>query len=106
MAKTSQINRNKKREKLVAQFAVKRAALRLLPRQIHELQKFCDEMLAAIRSFRHSGAEQMEGAPLRRYLLADLAFHLLLDGHRRDVEGRRRCDCSQCGNLVVARAIL
>ncbi len=59
-------------------FAVKRAALRLLPRQLHELQKFCDEMLAAIRSFRHSGAEQMEGVPLRRYLLADLAFHLLL----------------------------
>jgi small subunit ribosomal protein S14 len=28
MAKTSQINRNKKREKLVAQFAVKRAALK------------------------------------------------------------------------------
>ena len=28
MAKTSQINRNKKREKLVAQYAVKRAALK------------------------------------------------------------------------------
>ena len=28
MAKTSQINRNKKREKLVAQYAVRRAALK------------------------------------------------------------------------------
>ena len=28
MAKTSQINRNKKREKLVAQYAAKRAALK------------------------------------------------------------------------------
>ena len=59
-------------------FAVKRAALRMLPRQIHELQKFCDEMLAAIHSFRRSRAATMEGVALRRYLLADLAFHLLL----------------------------
>jgi len=59
-------------------FAVRRAALRMLPRQIHELQRLCDEMRAAITAFRNSGAALMEGAPLRRYLLADLAFHLLL----------------------------
>jgi DNA-binding GntR family transcriptional regulator len=59
-------------------FAVKRAALRMLPRQVHELQQLCDEMRAAVTAFRNSGAAIMEGAPLRRYLLADLAFHLLL----------------------------
>ena len=59
-------------------FAVKQAALRMRPRQIHELQRLCDEMRAAIAAFRNSGVELMNGAPLRRYLLADLAFHLLL----------------------------
>ncbi len=59
-------------------FAVRRAALHMLPRQIHELQQLCDEMRAAITAFRNAGTGLMEGAPLRRYLLADLAFHLLL----------------------------
>ena len=59
-------------------FAVKRAAERMRPQQIHELQRLCDEMRAAIAAFRDAGAELMDGAPLRRYLLADLAFHLLL----------------------------
>ena len=59
-------------------FAVRRAAERMLPQQILELQRLCDEMRAAITAFRNAGAALMEGAPLRRYLLADLAFHLLL----------------------------
>lgn len=59
-------------------FAVKRAVARMRPQQIHELQRLCNEMRTAITAFRDSGAEILDGDPLRRYLLADLAFHLLL----------------------------
>jgi len=44
MAKTSQINRNKKREKLVAQFAVKRAALKA---QAEDMKLPAEERFAA-----------------------------------------------------------
>lgn len=44
MAKTSQINRNKKREKLVAQFAAKRAALKA---QAEDMKLPAEERFAA-----------------------------------------------------------
>ena len=44
MAKASQINRNKKREKLVAQFAVKRAALKA---QAEDMKLPAEERFAA-----------------------------------------------------------
>ncbi|MBM3860765.1 MAG: GntR family transcriptional regulator [Verrucomicrobia bacterium] len=59
-------------------FAVRKATQRMKPAQIIELQKLCDQMREAIRDFRRSKAELMTGKALRRYLNADLAFHLLL----------------------------
>lgn len=59
-------------------FAVQKAARRMKPAQVQQLQEFCDEMLEAIREFRSSGAPYMKDAPLRRYLNADMSFHLLL----------------------------
>jgi DNA-binding GntR family transcriptional regulator len=70
----------------IESFAVRKAVQRMKPVQLLELQKLCDQMLAAIRDFRDSKKEIMTGGPLRRYLNADLAFHLLLlkaaDNHR------------------------
>ncbi|MEZ0389120.1 MAG: GntR family transcriptional regulator [Verrucomicrobium sp.] len=62
----------------IENFAVKKATRRMKPAQVLKLQKLCDDMLAAIRDFRRSGAPTLEGACLQRYLNADLAFHLLL----------------------------
>lgn len=59
-------------------FAVRKATRRMKPAQVLELQKLCDEMQEAIRDFRDSGKPVMVGAPLQRYLNADLGFHLLL----------------------------
>jgi len=59
-------------------FAVQKAARRMYPAQRKQLRELCDRMLAAIRDFRDSGAPYMEGEPLRRYLSADIGFHLLL----------------------------
>ncbi len=59
-------------------FAVRRAVERIRPAQAAELRAACDRMLAAARAFRDSGAAILDGAPLRDYLSADLAFHLLL----------------------------
>lgn len=62
----------------IESFAVRKAVQRMKPAQVLELQKLCDQMRAAIRDFRDSKKEIMTGGPLRRYLDADLAFHLLL----------------------------
>ncbi len=62
----------------IESFAVRKAAKRMKPAQVLELQRLCDDMREAIREFRDSKAGVMTGKPLRRYLNADLAFHLLL----------------------------
>lgn len=59
-------------------FAVRKATRRMKPAQVNELQKLCDQMRAAIRDFRKSKEPIMKGELLRRYLNADLTFHLLL----------------------------
>ncbi len=59
-------------------FAVRKATRRMKPAQVIELQKLCDEMRGAIRDFRDSKAAMLTGQALRRYLNADLAFHVLL----------------------------
>jgi len=59
-------------------FAVRKATRRMKPAQVIELQKLCDEMRAAIHEFRDSKAATLAGQALRRYLNADLAFHVLL----------------------------
>ena len=62
----------------IENFAVQKATRCMKPAQIVALQKTCDQMLAAARDFRASKAALMTGSVLRRYLDADLAFHLLL----------------------------
>lgn len=62
----------------IESFAVKKATKRMKPAQVLELQKLCDDMRSAIRDFRESKAPLMAGDCLRRYLNADLGFHLLL----------------------------
>jgi len=59
-------------------FAVQKATRRMKPAQVKQLQEYCDQMLTAIRDFRDSGAPYLKGGLLRRYLDADIAFHLLL----------------------------
>lgn len=59
-------------------FAVRKATRRMKPAQAIELQKLCDQMRSAIHDFRQSKKPMMTGATLRRYLNADLGFHLLL----------------------------
>lgn len=59
-------------------FAVRKATRRMKPTQILELQKLCDQMREAIRDFRKSKKPIMAGTTLRRYLNADLGFHVLL----------------------------
>lgn len=59
-------------------FAVQKAARKMKPPQMRQLQELCDQMLEAIRDFRNSKKPYMTGEPLRRYLNADISFHLLL----------------------------
>lgn len=62
----------------IESFAVRKATRRMKPAQVLELQRLCDDMRGALREFRASKAAVMTGRLLRRYLNADLAFHLLL----------------------------
>lgn len=62
----------------IESFAVQKAARRMKPAQVRQLQEYCDQMLSAIREFRDSGAPCMKDEPLRRYLNADISFHLLV----------------------------
>jgi DNA-binding GntR family transcriptional regulator len=62
----------------IENFAVQKATRRMKPAQVLALQKTCDQMLTALRDFRKSRTAVMTGSVLRRYLDADLAFHLLL----------------------------
>ena len=62
----------------IESFAVQKAARRMKPSQLKQVQDLCDQMLAAIRDFRDSGKPYMSGEPLRRYLNSDISFHLLL----------------------------
>jgi len=59
-------------------FAVRKAARRMKSAGMRQLREFCDGMLSAIRDFRDSGKPFLEGDSLRRYLNADVGFHLLL----------------------------
>jgi len=59
-------------------FATGKAARKMVPKQRTELTLLAKKMLAAIRAFRDSGDPLLDGEPLREFLTADLAFHLLL----------------------------
>lgn len=62
----------------IESFAVQKAVRRMKPVQMKQVQNLCDQMLAAVRDFRDSGKPYMTGEPLKRYLNADISFHLLL----------------------------
>ncbi len=59
-------------------FAVGKATRRMKPGERMELSSLCDKMHAAIKAFRDSGDEVLNGELLKSFLTADLAFHLLL----------------------------
>ncbi len=59
-------------------FAVQKAARLMQTEQIQALQDFCDQMRAELHQFRDSGTPHLVGEPLRRYLNADLSFHICL----------------------------
>lgn len=65
------------RQALECQAAVK-ATKRMTPSERIELKLQCDNMHAAIRAMRDSGATFLTGEPLKQYLVADLKFHLLI----------------------------
>lgn len=62
----------------IESFAVQKAAKRMKPAQVRQLESLCRHMLAAIRDFRDADTTYMKGDPLRRYLNADIGFHHLL----------------------------
>lgn len=60
------------------QFAVQKAVRRMTSADVAELDRYCRDMLNAVRAFRDSGLPVMDGAALRDFLVADLSFHMLL----------------------------
>lgn len=65
------------REALEA-MAVSRAALRISAEVIEELTALCDAIDAEVASATAAGVDAIEGEALRRFLAADMAFHLLI----------------------------
>ncbi len=58
--------------------AVVKATRRMTPKERAELKTLCDKMHDAVVTMRDTKAEVLDGEPLRQFLTADLAFHLLL----------------------------
>ena len=57
---------------------ITKAARRMSPQDMDELQRCCDRMHEAVTAFRDSGDPLLDGDLLRQFLTADFAFHLLL----------------------------
>lgn len=69
--------------------AVALAALRASPRDVEILEGILGEMRNVAAEFRRSGRRFLEGAPLKRFLAADMSFHIALlraAGNRRIME--------------------
>ena len=67
-------------------YAVERAAERISPRGIEGLTRLLDEIGAVGGELKSGGKRALEGALLRRFLAADMGFHLRLieaAGNRR-----------------------
>jgi DNA-binding GntR family transcriptional regulator len=70
-------------------YAVEQAAARARREDLEALQRLLDEIGAVAGELRRSGKRALEGALLRRFLAADLGFHLRLleaAGNRRIVK--------------------
>ena len=59
-------------------FAASKAASNLPMPQIKELKNYVNLMREAAHDFRQSGESIIQGAPLKKFLEADMAFHLLI----------------------------
>ncbi|HUT36396.1 MAG TPA: GntR family transcriptional regulator [Planctomycetota bacterium] len=59
-------------------FAITKAAERVVEETLTRLERYCQEMGRLADELRASGRAVLDGASLRRFLAADLAFHLLL----------------------------
>lgn len=58
--------------------AVVKATKRMTSQERNELKSLSEKMHAAATAMRDAKAEVLDGEPLRQFLTADLAFHLLL----------------------------
>jgi DNA-binding GntR family transcriptional regulator len=70
-------------------YAAAKAALTISVPMLERLQQFCDVMEAIGREMRENGAGELDEPSLRRFLAADMAFHMLIieaSGNRRMIE--------------------
>jgi DNA-binding GntR family transcriptional regulator len=70
-------------------FAAAKAATRITEPALTRLQQFCDVMQRIETELREAGAVELDEPSLRRFLAADMAFHMLIieaSGNRRMIE--------------------
>src|SRR3954465_7670210 len=70
-------------------YAAAKAAEHISGPILERLQQFCDVMAAIGRELREAGASELDEPSLRRFLAADMAFHMLIieaSGNRRMIE--------------------
>jgi len=59
-------------------FAVGHAAQRIRPAELERCSRLCDEIHILNEEAREAGVERLTGAKLRRFLAADMGFHMML----------------------------
>ena len=59
-------------------FAAGKAAVLVSESVLSRLERYCDEMHSLAEQLEASGASTLEDTPLKRFLAADMAFHLLI----------------------------
>lgn len=79
-------------------YAVGRAAERISPGEVEGLTRLLDEIGAVGGELKKSGKRALEGALLRRFLAADMGFHLRLI----EAAGNRRISKSVAESRVLA----
>lgn len=70
-------------------YAAAKAAENISDPILERLSQFCEVMAAIARELREAGASELDEPSLRRFLAADLAFHMLIieaSGNRRMIE--------------------
>jgi DNA-binding GntR family transcriptional regulator len=70
-------------------YAAAKAAEHITPDVLNRLEQFCDVMERIGQELRHAGAGELDEPSLRRFLAADMAFHMLIieaSGNRRMIE--------------------
>jgi DNA-binding GntR family transcriptional regulator len=70
-------------------YAAAKAAETISEPMLERLSQFCDVMAAIARELKEAGASELDEPSLRRFLAADMAFHMLIieaSGNRRMIE--------------------